>query len=72
MIRTHRHYYSTVVHAISNQECSEIARALHQDGFGVTSRILSEGAVDAVNLKMPDLFRGEFETGVYPDEWHWR
>lgn len=21
---------------------------------------------------MPKLFRGEFDTGIYPDEWHWR
>jgi hypothetical protein len=21
---------------------------------------------------MPNLFRGEFDTGIYPDEWHWR
>jgi hypothetical protein len=22
--------------------------------------------------RMNRLFRGQFETGVYPDEWHWR
>lgn len=50
-----------------------IAQSLQRDGFGVTSSsILSEGVVEALKLKMPDLFRGEFETGVYPDEWHWR
>jgi len=25
-----------------------------------------------VKDKMNKLFRGEFETGIYPDEWHWR
>ena len=28
----------------------------------------------STNIKdrMPKLFRGEFETDIYPDEWHWR
>jgi hypothetical protein len=25
-----------------------------------------------LNETLPDLFRGNFETKVYPDEWHWR
>lgn len=64
-------FFSTLINDVSIQECSDIARALQKDGFGITtSRILS--TADAVNHRMPDLFRGEFETGVYPDEWHWR
>lgn len=68
-----RHLSSGLVYSIDNLECDRIAQQVQNHGFGMTSTsVLSETAVDAIRLKMPDLFRGEFETGVYPDEWHWR
>ncbi|KAL9189074.1 hypothetical protein ACHAXT_011564, partial [Thalassiosira profunda] len=42
-------------------------------GYAITSRpLLTPDACRRVKERMPKLFRGEFETGVYPDEWHWR
>lgn len=68
-----RYLSSGLVHSIDPLECDRIAQQVQTNGFGVTSTsIVSETAVTAIRLKMPDLFRGEFETGVYPDEWHWR
>ena len=76
LIRRRRHSHATsdaIAYAIAETECAIIAQSLQKDGFGVTSsRILSDVVTEALKLKMPDLFRGEFETGVYPDEWHWR
>jgi len=35
--------------------------------------ILSPEACQVLNdTVIPNLFRGNFDTGVYPDEWHWR
>lgn len=71
----YRRVYTTeaLVCGISHQECSVIAQSLQDHGFGVTSsRLLSEETLEAVKHKLPYLFQGEFETGVYPDEWHWR
>jgi hypothetical protein len=68
-----RYLSSSLVHSVESHECDRIAQELQTNGFGITSSsVLSGTAIDAIRLKMPDLFRGEFETGVYPDEWHWR
>ena len=34
--------------------------------------ILSSEMRQALIETLPDLFAGKFETGIYPDEWHWR
>lgn len=34
--------------------------------------VLNERVLNRVRVRLPLLFRGEFETGVYPDEIHWR
>jgi len=43
----------------------------HQDGFLVVENLLSPELVERVISRFDPLFSGEFETGVYPDEWHW-
>lgn len=42
-------------------------------GFAVTPRpILDLKTIEYLKLRYESLFRGDFETGIYPDEWHWR
>ena len=43
-----------------------------RDGFLVVERVLSQQTIDAARARFPPLFRGEFETGLQPDEWNWR
>ena len=42
------------------------------DGFLILDRFLSAEEVAAARSRFERLFRGEFETGLYPDEWNWR
>ena len=43
----------------------------HDDGFAVVERIIAPAAAAAA-ARFDALFRGEFETGLWPDEWNWR
>jgi hypothetical protein len=46
---------------------------LQEQGFCVyPHRLVSESTCRSLHKRIPKLFAGEFETGVYPDEWHWR
>ncbi len=52
---------------------SEEQRArFHEDGFTVVNDVLDAATIEAACAKFPVLFRGEFETGLQPDEWNWR
>jgi phytanoyl-CoA hydroxylase len=52
---------------------TESDRALFQlQGFIVKTRVLSEPLMNALRTRFPLLFAGNFDTGVYPDEWYWR
>jgi ectoine hydroxylase-related dioxygenase (phytanoyl-CoA dioxygenase family) len=42
------------------------------DGFLILDRFLSAEEVTLARARFEPLFRGEFETGLYPDEWNWR
>lgn len=44
----------------------------HRDGFVILERFLEPEAVLRARSRFERLFRGEFETGLYPDEWNWR
>lgn len=35
-------------------------------------RVLDDATVQSLRSRLPHLFRGECDTGVYPDEMHWR
>lgn len=49
------------------------AETLQQQGFCVSPvPLLSESTCRALHQRIPKLFAGDFDTGVYPDEWHWR
>jgi ectoine hydroxylase-related dioxygenase (phytanoyl-CoA dioxygenase family) len=41
------------------------------DGFLILERFLSADEVQRARARFEPLFRGEFETGLYPDEWNW-
>ena len=43
-----------------------------KDGFLLVDRIVNDAAVDRVVARFEPLFRGEFETGVRPDEVNWQ
>ncbi len=43
-----------------------------RDGYVVIERLLAPEAVAALRERFTPLFAGEFETGVFPDEWYWR
>jgi ectoine hydroxylase-related dioxygenase (phytanoyl-CoA dioxygenase family) len=42
------------------------------DGFLILPQFLSTEDVERARTRFDPLFRGEFETGLYPDEWNWR
>lgn len=50
----------------------EEAARYEADGFLVRPRIIDEAAAVRVRERFELLFRGEFETGLQPDEWNWR
>ena len=43
-----------------------------EDGFLILDRFLPIDLTEALIDRMEPLFHGQFETGVFPDEWHWR
>ena len=44
----------------------------HEDGFLLVDRLMDLSDVDQVAARYEPMFRGEFDTGVEPDEWNWR
>ena len=46
--------------------------AFHRDGFAILPDMLQNKTVQALRQRFERLFAGDFETGMYPDEWHWR
>lgn len=61
------------VTSLSESQCHDIAQGVEKDGFCATTEpLLSKETCEQLNARIPSLFRGEFETKVYPDEWHWR
>jgi ectoine hydroxylase-related dioxygenase (phytanoyl-CoA dioxygenase family) len=43
-----------------------------RDGFLHLPALLDAGTVERLRGRFEPLFKGEFETGIWPDEWHWR
>lgn len=54
--------------ALSQEQLDTFER----DGFLIIERFLDNDEIDAARARFAPLFRGEFETGLYPDEWNWR
>lgn len=44
----------------------------HRDGFIILERFLDPDCAASVAARFEALFRGEFPTGLHPDEWNWR
>jgi ectoine hydroxylase-related dioxygenase (phytanoyl-CoA dioxygenase family) len=44
----------------------------HGDGFLILPRLIDPDTAARVASRYEDLFRGKFETGLYPDEWNWQ
>ena len=42
------------------------------DGFLILDRFLDPASVGRASARFEPLFRGEFDTGLYPDEWNWK
>ncbi|MCU0536070.1 MAG: hypothetical protein MUD14_19450, partial [Hydrococcus sp. Prado102] len=43
-----------------------------EDGFLILENFLPLDLTQRIVERINPLFHGEFETGLYPDEWHWR
>ncbi len=46
--------------------------AFEEDGYLVVRNFNSRERVNEARSRFEKLFRGEFETGIQPDEWNWR
>ena len=44
----------------------------NRDGFVIIEGVLDAEEIAAARARFGPLFRGEFETGLQPDEWNWR
>jgi hypothetical protein len=42
------------------------------DGFLILENFLPPDFAERLASRLEPIFHGEFETGIYPDEWHWR
>ena len=47
-------------------------RQFQDDGFLILEDFLPIDLTQRLVERMEPLFHGRFETGIYPDEWHWR
>ncbi|MBB3890634.1 hypothetical protein GGQ61_001351 [Phenylobacterium haematophilum] len=43
-----------------------------EEGFLAVENVLPMTAVEQLRSRFEPLFAGDFDTGVYPDEWYWR
>lgn len=50
---------------------AEQLEQFHQNGFLVIENLFSSEQVARLLDRFDRLYAGEFETGIYPDEWHW-
>mmetsp|Transcript_5596 Transcript_5596/g.8349 ORF Transcript_5596/g.8349 Transcript_5596/m.8349 type:complete len:405 (-) Transcript_5596:2100-3314(-) len=63
----------SAVNELSNDDVENLAFKLQTDGFVATaSPFLGREECTEIKGEFHKLFRGEFETGIYPDEWHYR
>ncbi len=44
----------------------------NEDGFLVIDDLIDRALVEQLAERIEPIFAGDFETGIYPDEWHWR
>lgn len=58
--------------AVSGRLEAQHREAFQSAGFIIIERLVPGDAVERLRDRFEPLFRGDFETGVYPDEWYWR
>ena len=46
--------------------------AFHRDGYVLADGLADDAAVEALRARYEPMFRGEFDTGIMPDEVNWR
>jgi ectoine hydroxylase-related dioxygenase (phytanoyl-CoA dioxygenase family) len=44
----------------------------HDDGFLIVDNFISPALAERIASRFEGLFRGQFESGLHPDEWNWR
>ena len=49
-----------------------LVESFHRDGYVIVPNFNTIKNVEAARSRFEKLFRGEFETGIQPDEWNWR
>ena len=58
--------------SLTTHERVAMRHEIQTQGFAVSPRpILDSPTRQALHERYHALFQGDFETGVYPDEWHW-
>jgi ectoine hydroxylase-related dioxygenase (phytanoyl-CoA dioxygenase family) len=59
--------------APSIQISDKEVEAFQRDGFLIISKpVISEDRIQQLRDRVHAIFEGDFDTGIYPDEWHWR
>ncbi|KAF4676080.1 hypothetical protein FOL46_007958 [Perkinsus olseni] len=56
----------------ATSELQAIQTSLTTKGYATLGQLLCPQQALTLADKFPAIFRGEFDTGVFPDEWHWR
>lgn len=54
------------------QLTDEQIQQFHNDGFLILEEFVPIDFTQQLIARMEPLFHGQFETGIYPDEWYWR
>ncbi len=49
-----------------------LVQKFRRDGFVILRQFLTSDEIAAARERFSPLFKGEFATGLYPDEWNWR
>lgn len=53
---------------LTESQCQQF----QEDGFLILENFLPLDLTEQIIQRAEPLFAGNFETGIYPDEWHWR
>jgi ectoine hydroxylase-related dioxygenase (phytanoyl-CoA dioxygenase family) len=51
---------------------SDQIERFERDGFVVVENVIDGAAIEKARSRFEPLFSGQFETGLYPDEWNWQ
>jgi hypothetical protein len=57
-----------MIRALSPSATKQASQLLAEKGFVHLRQVLAQDLVTRLKSRFPPLFRGEFDTGVYPDE----